>query len=56
MPKIKHYEYWTRNGKVFGKWFVWNGMIEEKWQFKNRLKNEYKEVSDEEWKKIQEKQ
>ena len=53
---IKRYEIFTREGKKWGKWFPWNGVIKEKWQLKNKLKNEYKEVSEEEWKKMDKEQ
>jgi len=54
--KIKRYQHWTREGLVWSQWFPWNGIIEEKWQMKNKQKNEYKEVSDCEWNKIRKEQ
>lgn len=56
MVKIKRYQLFTKNGIVWSKWFSWNGTIEEKWQLKNKLKNEYKEVTEEEWNNIQKSQ
>ena len=53
MLKIKRYQLFTRDGIVWSKWFVWNGTIEEKWQLKNKLKNEYKEITSDEWPEIQ---
>lgn len=46
--KIKRYQIWTKNGLEWSKWFKWCGVVEEKWQIKNKQKNEYKEISEEE--------
>ena len=45
-----------REGLVWSDWFLWNGQKEEKWQIKNKQRNEYKEVTEEEWKKIEKEQ
>lgn len=37
----KRYEYFTRDGKEWSKWFHYNGE-EYKWQLKNKLRNEYR--------------
>lgn len=41
----KRYEYWaSENGKPIKKyttWFNWDSDLEEPWQLKNKLKNEY---------------
>ena len=54
--KIKRYQHWSKGGLVWSKWFPWNGIIEEKWQMKNKQKNEYKDVSEQEWKEIEKQQ
>ena len=51
--KIKRYQCWNREGLSWSKWFQWNGTVQEKWQLKNKQKNEYKEVTEEEWLEIQ---
>lgn len=42
----KRYEYWaSENGKPIKKfttWFNWDSDLEEPWQMKNKLKNEFK--------------
>ena len=40
---LKRYQHYTKNGIEWTKWFEWNSTIRDKWQFKNRLLNEYKE-------------
>lgn len=54
--KIKRYQSFTKNGIEWSKWFPWNGKEEEKWQLKNKLKNEYKQLSEKEWLSIQKEQ
>lgn len=54
--RLKRYETWTKDGKMWSDWFEWDGLTDEKWQLKNKLKNEFKEVSEEEWKAISEEQ
>ena len=49
---VKRFEYWTREGKVWTKWFPWKSDLRDKWQLNNRLKNEYKEVTEEEFKQL----
>lgn len=43
---MKRYEYWaSENGKPIKKfttWFNWDSNLEEPWQMKNKLKNEFK--------------
>ena len=39
----KRYQYFTRHGIAWTKWFNYNG-IEEKWQLKNKLRNEYRTI------------
>jgi hypothetical protein len=47
---------WTRNGLEWNKWFPYDGPDDEKWQIKNKLKNEFKEVTEKEWKEIEKEQ
>ena len=54
--KIKRYERFTRHGVTWSPWFKFNGECDEKWQLKNKLKNDYMEVSEEEWKEIEDRQ
>lgn len=39
----KRYQYWSKEGKKFTDWFIWNSTIKPKYQFNNKLINEYKE-------------
>ena len=44
----KRYEYWSREGKVWSKWFPWNSQWKPEFQMEDRrifcrLKNEYKD-------------
>lgn len=39
---MKRYEYWSSEGKKFTTWFNWDSNLEEPWQLKNKLKNEFK--------------
>ena len=39
----KRYQYWSFEGIVWTKWFPWNSTLRDKWQFKNKLLNEYEE-------------
>ena len=44
----KRYEYWTKDGKKWTKWFPWNSTLRPELQMDDkrifcRLKNEYKE-------------
>lgn len=56
MIRIKRYQTWTRDGISWSKWFRAFGSLDEKWQLSNKLKNEYKEVTEEEWNEINKKQ
>ena len=38
----KRYEYFSREGKKFTDWFLWDSANRDPWQLKNKLKNEYK--------------
>lgn len=38
----KRYEYFSREGKKFTDWFLWDSDNRDPWQLKNKLKNEYK--------------
>lgn len=41
---LKRYEHFTRGGKAWTKWFVtFNEDASDKWQVKNKLRNEYME-------------
>lgn len=42
----KRYEYFTKEGKVWTRWFYWNSDIRDKWQLKNKLVNQYKMESE----------
>lgn len=53
---IKRYQKWARNGLEWTKWFPWAGGEAEEWQFKNKQLNEYKEVTESEWQRIQKEQ
>ena len=50
--QIKRYQRWTREGLKWSKWFLWRGGNMEQWQLRNKQLNEYKVVSEEEWKKM----
>lgn len=39
----KRYQMYTRDGIVWSDWFKWDSDNRDTWQFKNKLKNEYKE-------------
>ena len=54
--KIKRYQTWTRDGIQWSYWFPYSGDENEKWQLNNKLKNEYKEVTNEEWDRINKEQ
>ena len=46
MTMMKRYEYWSKNGKTWSKWFNWNSDWMPELQMDdrriiNRLKNEY---------------
>jgi hypothetical protein len=56
MVTLKRYPTYRRNGLGWSDWFVFNGKEREKWQVKNKHKNEYWDVTEEEWKDIQKKQ
>lgn len=43
MATFKRYQMWTRDGLVWSEWFRWDSDNRDPWQFKNKLKNEYKE-------------
>lgn len=53
---IKRYQRWTKDGLSWSKWFPWVGSMEEKFQIKNKLSNEYKEVTEDEWFQIEKEQ
>ena len=45
----KRYEYWSKEGKVWTKWFPWNSDLRPELQMDDRrifcrLRNEYKEI------------
>lgn len=42
----KRYQYYTNNGIQWTSWFKWDSTIKEKYQFKNKLLNEYKDLCD----------
>lgn len=44
--KYKRYQFWSENGIKWTKWFKWNSTLNEKFQLKNKLLNEYKESND----------
>lgn len=54
--KIKRYQMWGKNGPKWNCWFPYNGSEDDEWQLKNKLKNEYKEVTEEEWLEISKQQ
>lgn len=55
--RIKRYQIWTRNGLEWCNWFPDDDdCVTEKWQLKNKQKNEYREVTEEEWKEIEKEQ
>ena len=39
----KRYQMFTKNGIVWSEWFNWSG-LEEKWQLKGKLLNEYRTI------------
>ena len=41
----KRYQYYTRNGIVWTEWFNSKVIVEEKWQLKGKLLNEYRTVT-----------
>lgn len=47
----KRYEYWGRRDgevqKLWTDWFRWESDSRDPWQFKNKLKNEYKDDGEE---------
>ena len=47
--RLKRYQMWSKDGLVWSKWFPCNGLNEEKWQLKNKQKNEYMDATEEEW-------
>ena len=46
LMKWKRYQYYTRTGKEWSKWFRYSGDCAQKWQLKGKLLNEYKETED----------
>ena len=40
----KRYQYRTRNGIVWSDWFNSKVIVEEKWQLKGKLRNEYRTI------------
>ena len=42
MTTYKRYQFWAKEGIKWTNWFPWNSTLRDKWQFKNRLLNEYK--------------
>ena len=41
----KRYQYYTRNGIVWTEWFNSKAIVEEKWQLKGKLLNEYRTIT-----------
>ena len=41
----KRYQYYGKNGITWTDWFKWDSDLQDKWQLKNRLLNEYKDES-----------
>ena len=41
----KRYQYYSKDGIKWSKWFPWDSTLRDKWQFKNKLLNEYKDES-----------
>lgn len=41
----KRFQYYSKNGIEWTNWFIWDSSLREKWQFKNKLLNEYKDAS-----------
>lgn len=54
--RIKRYQIWTVNGLEWSDWFISTSSLEDKWQLKNKQLNEYRTVTDEEWKLIKQEQ
>lgn len=42
----KRYQYYAQDGIKWTPWFNWRYDSRDKWQIKNKLLNEYKEVDD----------
>lgn len=40
--KYKRYQYFSNEGIKWTEWFLWDSDIVEKWQLKNKLRNDYK--------------
>jgi hypothetical protein len=41
----KRYQYYSKNGVVWCEWFNSNAIVEEKWQLKGKLLNEYRTIT-----------
>ena len=39
--KYKRYQYYSNEGIKWTDWFEWNSTLQDKWQFKNKLLNDY---------------
>ena len=39
----KRYQYFSKDGIKWTNWFEWDSDLRDKWQFKNKLLNEYKD-------------
>lgn len=40
---LKRYQYYTKEGIKWTNWFHTQDTVKEKWQLKNKLRNEYKD-------------
>ena len=45
----KRYQYYSRNGIVWTEWFNSKAAVEEKWQLKGKLLNEYRTIALPSW-------
>lgn len=45
MKQQKRYQYWTKDGIKWSKWFDYNGP-KYTWQLQNKLKNEYRTIKE----------
>ena len=39
----KRYQYYSKDGIKWTKWFDWDSNLRDKWQLKNKLLNQYEE-------------
>lgn len=42
--KYKRFQYYSKEGIKWSNWFIWDSTLMDKWQLKDKLLNEYKEV------------